>query len=59
MITMGLFNWQPKVPDTISDAEMAALSRRAQKANTESMFSKRNVEKRLKSNEQQEKRELS
>jgi len=29
-----LFNWAPKVPNTIRDAEMADLSRRAQKANT-------------------------
>lgn len=56
---MGIWNWQPKVPDTISDAEMASLSRRAQKASKESMFSKRAVERRLKSNEQQEKREQS
>lgn len=36
----------PKVPATISDQKMADLSRRAQKANTESMFSKRNVARR-------------
>lgn len=56
---MGIWNWQPKVPDTISDAEMASLSRRAQRANKESMLSKRNVEKRQKDAEQREKREQS
>ena len=51
---MGLF--KPKAPpDTISDKEMADLSRRAQRANTESMFSRRNVEKRLASEDQRKK----
>ena len=38
--------------DTISDKEMAALRDRAQKANKESMFSKRNVARRLASEKQ-------
>lgn len=50
---------QPKVPDTIGDKKMADLSRRARKADTESMFSKRNVERRLASNKQHDKRNLS
>lgn len=56
---MGFWNWQPKVPDTISDAEMASLSRRAQRASRESVLSKRAVEKRRKDAEQREKREQS
>jgi hypothetical protein len=46
---------KPKVPDTISDKEMAELQRRAQKAQKESMFSKRNVAKRLANNDQKKK----
>lgn len=56
---MKLFGGAPQVPATISDEEMAGLSRRAQKAGTGSMFSKRNVERRIASNEQQQKRHLS
>ena len=50
---MGLFS--SKVPDTIGDKRMADLRRRAQKADKESMFSKRNVRRRLASNEQMRK----
>ena len=46
MITMA------KVPNTISDRQMAALRRKAERANKESMFSKRNVARRLASNRQ-------
>ena len=57
---MGLFSGrEPEVPNTISDEDAAHLSRRAQRAATESMFSKRNVERRIASNEQQQKRGLS
>lgn len=45
---------KPKVPDTIGAAKMKDLQRRAERANTESMFSKRNVERR-KASEQQRK----
>ena len=45
-----------KVPNTISDKKMADLRRRAERANKESMFSKRNVAKRLASNDQSSKR---
>jgi len=51
---MGLFS-SLKVPNTISDKEMAKLRVRAEKANKESMFSKRNVARRLASNKQQSK----
>lgn len=50
---MGLFS--PKVPNTISNRKMAELQRRARKADRESMFSKRNVARRLASNKQQSK----
>lgn len=46
---------KPKVPETISDKQMAELQRRAEKANKESMFSKRNVAKRLAGNDQKKK----
>lgn len=46
---------KPKVPDTISDKQMTALRRKAERANTESMFSRRNVARRLASNAQQKK----
>lgn len=49
----------PKVPETISDAEMAGLSRRAQKAQPESIYSRKAVEQRQRSAEQQERRDLS
>jgi hypothetical protein len=49
---MGLFT--PEVPNTISDKQMAGLRRRAEKANTESMFSRRNVQRRLVSNKQKD-----
>lgn len=52
---MGLFSSAPKVPNTISDKQMAGLRRRAEKASTESMFSTRNVARRLASNDQQRK----
>jgi hypothetical protein len=41
---MGLFS--PKVPNTISDKKMASLQRRGRAADKESMFSKRNVDRR-------------
>jgi hypothetical protein len=41
--------------NTISDKKMAELQRRAQKAQKESMFSKRQVAKRLASNDQRKK----
>lgn len=47
---MGWFS--PKVPNTISDRKMADLRRRAEKANRESMFSKRNVARRQADNRQ-------
>jgi hypothetical protein len=56
---MALFGSEPKVPNTISDEDADLLNRRAQRAAKESMFSRRNVEKRLASNKQQEKRNLS
>jgi hypothetical protein len=43
---------KPKVPNTISDKEMASLQKRARKADKESMFSRRNVARRLASDEQ-------
>ncbi len=46
---------KPKVPDTISGKQMAGLQRRARAAEKESMFSRRNVAKRLASNNQREK----
>ena len=46
---------KPKVPSTISDSKMADLQRRAQRAQTESMFSRRNVAKRLANNAQKSK----
>lgn len=49
-----MFGKPPKVPSTVSDEQMADLRRRAEKANTESMFSPRNVKRRLASNRQQE-----
>lgn len=54
---MGFFSSKP--PNTISDKDMADLRRRAEKANTESMFSKRNVDRRLASNKQHDKRKQS
>jgi len=51
---MSLFN-----PNTISDRKMADLQRRAQKANKESMFSKRNVEQRKASEAQRSKAKQS
>jgi hypothetical protein len=56
---MGLFSREPKAESTISDKDWAELQRRARSADTESMFSRRNVERRLASNEQQAKREQS
>jgi len=52
---MSLFSKEPKVPNTISDEQMADLQRRGRKADTESMFSPRNVARRLASNEQRDK----
>lgn len=43
---------KPKVPDTISARKMADLQRRARAAEKESMFSKRQVAKRLASDKQ-------
>lgn len=43
-----------KVPNTISDAQMAALRRKAEKASTESPFSKRNVARRQASSRQKD-----
>lgn len=56
---MGLFGKRDDVPETISNEKYAKLQHRARKADTESMFSRRNVERRLASNKQQEKRHLS
>jgi hypothetical protein len=53
---VSLFGWVQKVPETITQEQMDGLSRRAQKAEKESMFSRRNVEKRLASSEQKRKR---
>jgi hypothetical protein len=50
--TVGLFT--PKVPTTVSDQQMADLRRRAERANTESMFSRSNVERRKASNRQKD-----
>ena len=50
---------ESKVPNTISNQQMAGLRRRAERANTESMFSRRNVARRLASNDQQRKAKLS
>ena len=47
------------VPNTISDQQRDALQRRAIKTETESMFSKRNVAKRLASEEQRSKADQS
>jgi hypothetical protein len=47
-----------KVPDTISDAQMAGLRRRAEKA-AEPMFSPRTVARRLASDNQRRKATLS
>jgi hypothetical protein len=47
-----------KVPNTISDAKMADLSRRAQKA-TPPMFSDEAIKRRLASNDQQRKAQSS
>ncbi len=44
-----------KFPNTISDKRMADLRRRAERADRESMFSKRNVRKRLASHAQRRK----
>jgi hypothetical protein len=49
---------QSKVPNTISDKQMAALSRRAQKA-APPMFSREAVQRRLSSNAQQAKADQS
>jgi hypothetical protein len=43
---MGLFGASPKVPSTISDKKMEGLRRRAEKAQPDSMFSKRQVARR-------------
>jgi hypothetical protein len=48
-----------KKNQAISDKKMDELRRRAEKANTESMFSKRNVERRKASSEQLRKRKAS
>ena len=48
-----------KIPETISNEKMAGLRWRAEKANKESMFSRRNVDRRLKSNDQRDKKGLS
>jgi hypothetical protein len=42
----------PKVPNTITDEQWADLLHRAEHANTESMFSVRNVVRRFASNRQ-------
>ena len=51
---MGLFS-SPKVPNTVSDKKMADLQRRAQKAQKDSMFSKRQVAARKASERQRKK----
>lgn len=53
---MSLSGWAQKVPETITQEQMDGLSRRARAAERESMFSKRNVQKRLASSEQKRKR---
>lgn len=53
---MGLFSAKN---NTISDKKMAELQRRARKADRESMFSKRNVARRLASNKQFDRRRWS
>jgi hypothetical protein len=49
---------QPKVPNTISDQQMADLRRRAEKV-APPMFSAKSVARRLASNEQQKQARLS
>lgn len=49
-----MFGKPPRVPDTVSNAQMDDLRRRAEKANTESMFSPRNVARRKASDRQRE-----
>lgn len=49
---------KPKVPNTISDARMADLRRRGEKA-APPMFSRKAVDRRLASNKQREKRSAS
>jgi hypothetical protein len=56
---MGLFGKRDDVPETISNEDYASLQRRAAKANTESMFSRKMVDRRIASNEQQQKKHLS
>jgi hypothetical protein len=59
---MGMFSLPGNsgdVPDTITGEEMLQLGRRAQEANPESPFSRRNVERRQRDDEQREKRWLS
>lgn len=56
---MGLFGKRDDVPETIGNEEYAKLQHRARKADKEPMFGRRSVERRLASNEQQEKRHLS
>jgi hypothetical protein len=51
VITMALL----LVPDAISDRQTADLRRRGERANTESMFSRRNITRRLASNDQRRK----
>lgn len=51
---MGLFGSKPRVPNTISDKQMASLSRRAQKA-APSMFSDKAIKHRKASAAQQRK----
>jgi hypothetical protein len=55
---MGLFSRTPSVPNTISDKQMADLSRRAQKS-APPMFSNKAVQQRLASTEQQRKAKSS
>ena len=50
---MSFFN-SSKTPNTVSDKQMASLSRRAQKASP-GMFDKKTVQQRLNSNAQQKK----
>lgn len=51
---MGLFSSKPSVPNTITDRQMADLSRRAQKANPQ-MFTDEAIKRRKASAAQQKK----
>jgi hypothetical protein len=50
---------KPKVPNTVSDRKMADLRRKAEKASTGSMFSRKAVDQRLAGNKQRSKSKWS